>query len=142
MRPEVQVLSPRPFDFQCHQRSRYLLDMPRKLETEADRERARAYGREWHRRNAGAVRARVAANKRAVRAWFREYKSGLVCEICGESDPAALDLHHANPDEKDILIAAAVHDGLSIERLKDEIVKCQVLCANCHRKLHNQLRRE
>jgi predicted HNH restriction endonuclease len=32
-----------------------------------------------------------------------------------------------------------IHDGYSKERVIDEIEKCVVLCANCHRKFHGGL---
>lgn len=56
------------------------------------------------------------------------------CIKCGENDPACLDFHHRNPKQKDQPIARMRH--YSEERLKTEIAKCDVLCSNCHRKLH------
>jgi hypothetical protein len=48
-----------------------------------------------------------------------------------------LDFHHADPAEKDIDPAQAVSlKGWSIDRIRAEIAKCAVLCANCHRKAH------
>ena len=54
------------------------------------------------------------------------------CVICGESDPCCLDFHHLH--DKEFVIA--VGTDVSEERLLQEISKCVVLCANCHRKLH------
>jgi predicted HNH restriction endonuclease len=33
-------------------------------------------------------------------------------------------------------VVALANRGLSIERIDEEIAKCVILCANCHRKLH------
>lgn len=46
----------------------------------------------------------------------------------------ALDFHHLNPSEKDLEVSLLTR--YSTKRVKDEIRKCVVLCANCHRKLH------
>jgi hypothetical protein len=67
--------------------------------------------------------------------WLQELKNGLSCIICGESDPACLDFHHRDSSVKKGLISKMV-TRVSMERVMDEIDKCDVLCANCHRKLH------
>ena len=69
---------------------------------------------------------------------FQEYKKTLFCEICGENHPATLDFHHKNPLTKiDTITNLLRQKGWSFERLlQEEIPKCQVLCSNCHRKLH------
>ncbi len=76
------------------------------------------------------------ANRRMeVRQWIDEYKSGLSC-ACGQNHPATLDFHHIDPTQKDFSIKAAVARRYSLERVKKEIAKCIVLCANCHRVHH------
>ena len=55
---------------------------------------------------------------------------------CGEDHPAALDFHHRNSQEKDFEISVAIGWGYSWERILAEIAKCDVICSNCHRKLH------
>jgi hypothetical protein len=64
-----------------------------------------------------------------------ELKSQSCCKQCGESHLACLEFHHRNPDEKDREITKAVSD-FGFERLKREIAKCDIVCANCHAKLH------
>jgi len=56
--------------------------------------------------------------------------------MCGESHPAIIDFHHINQDTKKDDITRLVNKSLSIENIKKEISLCQVLCSNCHRKLH------
>lgn len=55
---------------------------------------------------------------------------------CGETDPACLQFHHRNPVEKSFTIAHMTHHGITLKKLKDEILKCDVVCANCHLKYH------
>ena len=65
--------------------------------------------------------------------FIKSIKSTLKCEICGENRPWCLDFHHINPEEKEGEIAKLIE---SPRRLQEELKKCIVLCANCHRDLH------
>ena len=63
---------------------------------------------------------------------------GGKCENCGYSkNLAALEFHHTNPSEKNFQIDLRVFSNLSDERLENELSKCVLLCANCHREVHN-----
>ena len=73
--------------------------------------------------------------RRQNRLFVWQYKQSRSCSICGESHPACLDFHHTNSDKKEIGIARMF--GSTIERIMGEIAKCDLLCSNCHRKLHN-----
>lgn len=82
------------------------------------------------------------SNVKAVVEWRRRTKLRIVEELggccvgCGyNKHPAALQCHHINPEEKEFNIGA---DGIprAWERLKQELKKCVLLCANCHRKEH------
>lgn len=61
------------------------------------------------------------------------------CLRCGETDMVCLDFHHRDPTQK-IFGIARVNRGRgrarSTEEIRNEISKCVVLCANCHRRLH------
>lgn len=68
---------------------------------------------------------------------FDDYKKTLSCKTCGQNHSATLDFHHRDKEEKEINICDAVHyQNWGIERVKKEIDKCDILCANCHRILH------
>lgn len=56
------------------------------------------------------------------------------CKICGEKSFCCLDFHHLNPEAKDYNVSE-LRNHLP-EQLINEISKCIVLCANCHRKYH------
>lgn len=81
---------------------------------------------------------RAAQNARSNRLFVNRYKRFCVCIFCGEKEPIALDLHHKDPSSKDDNVAKIVKN--SRQRVKDEIRKCVVICANCHRKLHAGLK--
>ena len=76
----------------------------------------------------------VRLRKRKIKEWFEKYKSKLSCSICGENHPATIDFHHKG--DKENQVAQMVHWGYSIDNILKEIKKCEVLCANCHRKVH------
>lgn len=59
------------------------------------------------------------------------------CTRCNENHPAALDFHHRDRTQKDLCVSDIVTFGWSKARIKSEIDKCDILCANCHRKEHN-----
>ncbi len=79
--------------------------------------------------------AAVAKRRKKVRQMAVDYKGGC-CQICGYSKCLeALEFHHTDPTQKDFNISAKGHSR-SWERVKAEIDKCILVCANCHRELH------
>jgi hypothetical protein len=105
-------------------------------------EKQRSYERAWYARNRAKVRAKVKAQKRATWAWFREFKKTLACMRCGENHPATIDFHHRDPSQKDFLASRACSVGRGKKSTLEEIAKCDVLCSNCHRKVHWELRHQ
>lgn len=63
-----------------------------------------------------------------------EYKGGK-CQVCNYNKCLrALDFHHLDPSKKDFSISS---NSLSFEAMKLEADKCALLCANCHREVHD-----
>lgn len=102
----------------------------------ANQEKIREYRRKWYLKNQKAAKKAVRKRKQEIRKWFDEYKSELQCVRCCEAHPACLEFHHRDPKKKEIVVSKALDWGWSIERILKEIAKCDVLCANCHRKQH------
>lgn len=73
--------------------------------------------------------------RKTLRAWFNGLKDSMSCRYCGETCPQALDFHHRDPSEKAFSLSAQL-ESFSRKRILAEIAKCDVVCANCHRKLH------
>ena len=73
-------------------------------------------------------------NKKVAK--INEIKSHLCCEKCGETRPYVLDFHHKNPSEKKDTVARMIANTSNINSVLEEIAKCAVLCANCHREFH------
>lgn len=58
-------------------------------------------------------------------------EAGGRCAICGyDRHVAALEFHHLDPNAKEFGLAQ--RGAHSIDRLRDEIGKCVLLCSNCH----------
>ena len=66
-----------------------------------------------------------------------EYLGGK-CQRCGYSIYiGALEFHHRDPNEKDFAISSS--RSSSMEKMKPELDKCELLCSNCHKEVHNDL---
>jgi hypothetical protein len=95
------------------------------------------YRKEHYRRNKEKYLAKAKSSTARNEEWVREYKRKSKCELCGESHPACLQFHHLDPNEKEGNVSWVAHTGCSLTKLMEEVAKCQVLCANCHFKLHD-----
>lgn len=64
---------------------------------------------------------------------LREYLANNPCIDCGESDPVVLEFDHVR-GQKVRPVSQLVTLGYSWLRIEEEIDKCEVRCANCHRR--------
>lgn len=118
-----------------------------------DKEYEKAYKREYRLKNLEKLKERQKEFYPKDRAnqikRLKEYKTiwmniienqlELKCTQCGFAHPDALDFHHTNPDEKENAISVLKLRSpteANISKFKQELDKCVVLCANCHRILH------
>jgi transcription elongation factor Elf1 len=100
-------------------------------------EQAKYHREVWYPKNKERRMQLNAAWRAKVREQFYKYKKTLRCIVCGENESACLDFHHVDPSNKDMAVGAMLSDqGPSLRRLMQEVDKCVVLCANCHRKHH------
>ncbi len=104
------------------------------------KEYQRNYQRGWHQRNKAKRLAKVYERKAAIYEYIQDIKNQLCCADCGERHPATLQFHHLNSEDKMFNIGDAVRDGISLDKIKQEIKKCIVLCANCHAIRHYNMR--
>jgi len=75
----------------------------------------------------------VAKRRRKIKLMAIQYKGGK-CQICGYNKyPGALDLHHIN-GQKPFGISDKGYTR-SWVKVKQELDKCILLCANCHREI-------
>ncbi|MBC8436323.1 MAG: hypothetical protein H8D90_00335 [Candidatus Omnitrophica bacterium] len=81
--------------------------------------------------------AAVHKRRKKVRQMAIEYKGGR-CEKCGYTHCIdALEFHHTSSSGKDFSISEKGYTR-SWSKVKEELDKCMLLCANCHREFHAQ----
>jgi hypothetical protein len=64
-----------------------------------------------------------------------EYKHNKGCSICSENHPCCLDFHHIDKDTKNQDVSYLIKNK-NRKKIYEEIEKCIIVCANCHRKIH------
>lgn len=80
------------------------------------------------------VNSRSKAIKQEILEKINKIKGKYGCFVCEENEPCCLDFHHLDPSTKKFNISVSYRR--STKKFLDELDKCIVLCANCHRKLH------
>ena len=113
--------------------------MPQK-DPEARRKYNSKYSKKWYTKNKKKKKEQSRkSRKRAVkrnRKYVETYKLTSPC-LCREKEPCCLSFHHKN-GEKLGNISDMVNRGYGLTRIQKEMDKCDILCLNCHAKLHNK----
>lgn len=131
----------------CRECTRYKNAIEHDPDFPADRGRKPGRPRKDLKVGAGTWKQRVAARRRYQREYKQKvrrrarisclrYLARKGCEECGERDPRVLEFDHKDRAKKNDNIAKMMSQGYSWsnEKLRREVRKCRVLCANCHRK--------
>ncbi len=66
-----------------------------------------------------------------IREKYYSYLEACSCKHCRNKNPLVLQFHHKE-DDKLMGISEMINRGYSWEKIKLEIDKCDVYCANCH----------
>lgn len=85
----------------------------------------------WNKEKQDAQRER---HRQKRKEWYHNLKAERGCNICDEDEPVCLDFHHVN-DNKSANVGTLATGGYAKETVLEEIKKCELLCANCHRKV-------
>lgn len=72
--------------------------------------------------------------KAIAQSWIADYLADHHCVDCGESDPIVLEFDHVR-GEKLSHIARMIGTGRQLSLIQEEVAKCDVRCANCHRRV-------
>jgi hypothetical protein len=76
--------------------------------------------------------------KGTERKYFLIKKMGGKCSKCGyNKNLSAFDFHHKDRNEKEIKLDKRTLSNTSWEKIIAESKKCDLLCSNCHREIHN-----
>jgi hypothetical protein len=75
----------------------------------------------------------LAHRKLAHRLFILEYLETHPCVDCGQTDPFVLEFDHVRGTKK-TTISALLSQCAALKIIIDEIEKCDVRCANCHKR--------
>lgn len=88
-----------------------------------------------YQKNKEKVIAAVSKRKNSYKEESFEWKSKLFCTCCGESYRRCIEFHHLDSDKKEYDISGMM-SRYPLASILQEVSKCIVVCANCHRKIH------
>lgn len=105
-----------------------------------DNKRQREYLRDHYKNNKGAYIASLFKQKLLKRDWVNALKETTPCTDCGKNWPYyVMDFDHTSKD-KTLNVSAMIAQRYSMESIKAEIVKCELVCSNCHRERSHRRR--
>lgn len=121
-------------------RKQYYLDNKEKAKKQirarydSKKEELLQYQKEYRANNRDLINKKVndKSNKRFEKAV--ELLGGKCFTCLGMFPKCVYDFHHINPNEKEFTISE--NRGVSEKRYFKEVLKCKLLCANCHRLEH------
>lgn len=99
------------------------------------KESVKIRSKKYYQDNKELITLKTKNYKDNIRLFINEFKEKNGCEKCGENKFYLLDFHHIDPKQKDFNISVGA-SGPSIEKIKEEIKKCVLLCSNHHREFH------
>ncbi len=73
-----------------------------------------------------------------LRTFLNNLKSEIGCNQCGINNPIVLDFHHRDSKNKKFGLDYYHASKYCIQKILQEILKCKILCANCHRLHHSK----
>ena len=97
------------------------------------RECFRAYFRARDTVHRAQVQEGIERRRAAAREVVLDVLRAGACKDCGEDEIVVLDFDHYL-GEKDEAISQLVHQGAALPRLRRELARCELVCANCHRR--------
>lgn len=81
-----------------------------------------------------ATKLRSRRRAAALRAYFNLVKEASPCFDCGNKFPAiVMDYDHLPHFQKNKCVSVLIAERRSMKLILDEIAKCDLVCANCHR---------
>jgi len=99
----------------------------------------KTYANTYYQNNKAKVLATTKASVKKYKEEWRSFKATLSCVKCGQNHPATLDFHHIDSSTKEASVNKLIKYR-AFKRAMEEVKKCVVLCANCHRIHHHDER--
>jgi hypothetical protein len=122
----------------CHELKPVAAFNLRRAARDGRQARCRDCSRPWYLENGDEHRQNVARRNRLVRKDYGErlmaYLNEHPCVDCGETDLRVLEFDHRDSSQKLEAVGRLIALRASWKRIQAEIEKCDVRCANCHRR--------
>lgn len=100
---------------------------------DCSQKRSRRYYEEKGEEHKKNVIRRNKKHRKALQEFILDYLSSNPCKDCGNSDLRVLEFDHLPEFEKKRDISRMIAASVSISTLQSEIIKCEVVCCNCHK---------
>lgn len=71
-------------------------------------------------------------SRKKTQKWIIDYLEKHPCKHCGETDILVLEFNHM--ENKKLAVSKLVSECYSLNTIKKEVDKCEVLCCNCHKR--------
>lgn len=101
----------------------------------------RRHIKEWYDENRDACKERVARRAKRIHGRNREFilahfERAGGCADCGEKDPVVLEFDHVRGKKVNNISTMVFARAMPFDSrvVQDELAKCEVVCANCHRR--------
>ena len=97
----------------------------------------KAYRKKHYEANKETYKVNIQANREERKIGIEKYLYGYLmanpCVDCGNSDPRVLEFDHKDPELKKCNVSQLLTGDYIWDTVFEEIQKCEVRCANCHR---------
>ena len=115
--------------------------MPRKR----NKEKQVAYKRAHYEKNKAEYKRKSVVSTKALRErnrmFLKDHLQKHPCLDCGEPDIVVLDFDHVQ-GEKIAAVTRMANQPCGLEALQQEMDKCEIRCANCHRRRTHERRQQ
>jgi hypothetical protein len=92
------------------------------------------YDAAWYQANKERRKAKVKVDREVHREWMDSLKEGIPCTDCGRTYPTyVMEWDHLPEAIKRLVLSNARRSAFSKKRILEELEKCELVCANCHR---------
>lgn len=91
----------------------------------------RQFSRKNYENNKAITMQRNKLTHERIRLALMELRKGPCSDCCGIFDPFVMEFDHRDPATK--VFSMANYGTRSLKRVKEELAKCDLVCANCHK---------
>lgn len=91
-----------------------------------------------YRENRAEYMARARAARRVIENAISEIKKSPCVDCNKKYPPYVMDFDHLDPNTKVISVSGAIMKGWSLNKVLEEVKKCDLVCSNCHRERTHQ----